>query len=75
LLLAALARIRRGNRRRFLFAMLPVLCNVVSILISTVTNEIRYLMPTFLLAPVLLLYAFSHEKNDDPPIVECPVVR
>jgi hypothetical protein len=64
LLLAMFARIRRGERRRFWLAMLPILCNVVSILISTVTNEIRYLMPTFLLTPVLLLYVFSFEKND-----------
>lgn len=70
LLLAMFARIRRVERRRFWLAMLPVLCNVVSILISTVTNEIRYLMPTFLLAPVLLLYAFSFEKNDDPPTAD-----
>lgn len=63
LLLAMFARIRRGERRRFWLAMLPILCNVVSILISTVTNEIRYLMPTFLLTPVLLLYVFSFEKK------------
>ncbi len=63
LLLALFARIRRGERGRFWLAMLPVLCNIVSILISTVTNELRYLMPTFLLAPVLLLYAFSFEPK------------
>ncbi len=68
LLLAMLARIRRGARRHFWIVMLPVLCNVISILISTVTNEIRYLMPTFLLAPVLLLYIFSFEDTDAPAI-------
>jgi len=75
LLLAMFARIRRAERHRFWLAMLPVLCNVVSILISTVTNEIRYLMPTFLLAPVLLLYAFSFEKDDGPSNANQPTAR
>ena len=35
---------------------LPSMCNTISIMISTITNEKRYLLPTFMLAPVYFLY-------------------
>jgi len=47
-------------KSRFCLVFLPCLCNTVSIMISTVTNEIRYLLPTFLLAPFFVLYTVLH---------------
>jgi len=35
---------------------MPCLCNTASIMISTITNEIRYLLPSFLIAPFFVLY-------------------
>ncbi|MDD3409722.1 MAG: hypothetical protein PHY12_02825 [Eubacteriales bacterium] len=55
-LLAACAGFRGRARMRWI-ALLPVLGNVASILISTVTNEARYMLPTFLLLPALLSFA------------------
>ncbi|MDR2655145.1 MAG: hypothetical protein LBC56_03600 [Oscillospiraceae bacterium] len=34
----------------------PVACNMISVAISTITNETRYLLPTFALFPFLLMY-------------------
>lgn len=42
------------GKRLIVFA--PVICNAVSIAISTITNETRYLLPTHTLFPVLMLY-------------------
>ena len=42
------------GRRLIVFA--PVICNAVSIAVSTITNETRYLLPTHTLFPVLMLY-------------------
>lgn len=60
LLLALFARaeIRPKKIHRFI-VLLPMLCNMLSILISTVTNEVRYMMPTLLLTPLILLYYLS----------------
>lgn len=60
LLLACCAR----KSRRRLFALLPIACNMLSIFVATVTNETRYLMPTFLLAPVLLLYFLLPDPSE-----------
>lgn len=35
---------------------LPCACNAFSIMISTATNEIRYLLPTFMAAPFFVMY-------------------
>lgn len=44
---------------------LPSMCNTISIMISTITNEKRYLLPTFVLAPVYFLYIVmkNHEHR------------
>lgn len=41
-------------------AMLPVACNIASVIVAASTNEIRYLLPTFLLAvPTALFFALE----------------
>lgn len=41
-------------------ALLPVACNVASVIVAASTNEIRYLLPTFLLAvPTALFFALE----------------
>lgn len=52
-------RLRRRHKRGALLVCAPVLLNVVSIAISTITNETRYLLPTSLLFPALLFYALT----------------
>lgn len=54
LLLILIMRFRPGGEELLIF--LPALCNTLSIMISTVTNELRYLLPTFLLLPFFLLF-------------------
>ena len=39
----------RGMLRRWP-ELLPVVCNIASVVVAASTNEIRYLLPTFLLA-------------------------
>ena len=39
--------------------MLPVLCNLGSVLIASATNEDRYLLPTYLLAVPSILFAVA----------------
>lgn len=57
------------GKRMIVFA--PMICNAVSIAISTITNEMRYLLPTHTLFPVLLLYLicmsdrFLPEKKEE----------
>ena len=49
-----------------LAVFLPALCNTVSIMISTVTNEMRYLLPTFLIFPFLVLYLLNvHSRTGE----------
>ena len=48
--------LRRRLRLPDWLPFLPCVCNTLSIMISTATDEIRYLLPTFLMAPVFLLY-------------------
>lgn len=43
--------------------MLPVLCNLGSVLIASATNEDRYLLPTYLLATVSVLFAAAAAKD------------
>ena len=43
---------------------LPMLLNLVSIAISTVTNELRYLLPTTLLCPLLTLYIILNGRRE-----------
>lgn len=43
--------------------MLPVLCNLGSVLIASATNEDRYLLPTYLLAAVSVLFAAAAAKD------------
>lgn len=46
--------------------MLPVLCNLGSVLIASATNEDRYLLPTYLLAMVSVLLAVAAARDDTP---------
>ncbi len=64
LLLALLARRDSKRKTRPLVVLLPILCNMLSILISTITNEVRYMMPTLLLAPLILLYYLSSPTDE-----------
>lgn len=50
---------RRSLRRRWI-VLIPVAANIVSVAISTVTNETRYLFPTYALAAPLILYFAAH---------------
>lgn len=60
-LLVLLVRSRLHFRDMLIF--LPCLCNTVSIMISTITNEIRYLLPTFLLFPIFLCFLLYKEET------------
>lgn len=62
LLVLYIARKAKLSLRQYV-VFLPSLCNTVSIMISTITNEIRYLLPTFMLLPVYFLYILM--KNRD----------
>jgi hypothetical protein len=44
---------------------LPVLANIVSIAISTITNELRYMLPTFLLFAPLLWYIHCTRNSNN----------
>ena len=46
-----------------LLPVLPVLCNTVSIMLSAATNEMRYLLPSFLLAPFFVFYFIWQGKK------------
>ena len=54
----------RQTRRAYWPVFLPVLLNIVSIAISTATNELRYLLPTMLMCPFLTLYVISHRDRE-----------
>lgn len=43
--------------------MLPVLCNLGSVLVASATNEGRYLLPTYLLAMVSILLALAAVRD------------
>jgi 4-amino-4-deoxy-L-arabinose transferase-like glycosyltransferase len=42
---------------------LPVFCNMLSIAVSTITNEARYLLPTFALFPFLAFYIIAERRT------------
>ncbi len=50
-----------------MLVFLPTLCNTFSIIISTITNETRYLLPSFIMTPFFILYILwrgkLHESN------------
>lgn len=50
-----------------MLVFLPTLCNTFSIIISTITNEIRYFLPSFIMTPFFILYTLwrgkLHEAN------------
>ena len=43
--------------------MLPVLCNLGSVLVASATDEDRYLLPTYLLAVPSILFAVAAAKD------------
>lgn len=54
--LAVFFVLRRMNSKSSVFALLiPLAANVISIAISTISNETRYMLPTFLLCAPLIL--------------------
>lgn len=55
-------REKKFLRRRWAI-FLPVAGNIISIAISTVTNETRYLLSTFVLTPFLILYILASEAD------------
>ena len=61
--LACFALRKKLDRRDWL-VFLPCICNTVSIMISTATNEMRYLLPTFMLAPFFLLFILLRTKRE-----------
>ena len=60
-----LAIIACGNhlRGKEWIPFFPSLCSTISIMISTTTNETRYLLPTFMLAPCLILYCVVRARE------------
>ena len=64
---AAAVRWRRRQWRTYWVIVLPILCNMLSIAISTITNEFRYLLPTASLFPFLLLYILSVKQPEELP--------
>ena len=59
---------RAIGRRRFgaLLALMPILLNALSIAISATTNEIRYLLPTYMLMGPMMLYLLCPPPGDGP---------
>ena len=45
-----------------LLVFLPTLCNTFSVIISTITNETRYLLPSFIMTPFYILYILWRGK-------------
>jgi hypothetical protein len=54
---------------------LPVLANIVSIAISTITNELRYMLPTFLLFAPLLWYILCTRSNNSLRLLAYPCYK
>lgn len=64
--LAAIYTLRRNARRAYILAaLLPLAANVASIAVSTITNETRYMLPTFLLFAPLTLYLVSESAAQE----------
>ena len=64
-----------GNRLKGmdLLPFLPSLCNTVSIVLSSTTNETRYLLPTFLLAPCLILFSIMRGRMRSDTVERVPI--
>lgn len=62
-LLTVFMAIKAKLRFKDSIVFLPSICNTVSIMISTTTNEARYFLPMFMLAPVFFLY-ISQKKHE-----------
>lgn len=62
LLLALWVMRKKIDAARVLPVFLPFACNALSIAVSTITNEGRYLLPSFALFLPLLLYILSSKK-------------
>ncbi len=56
ILVLILLSLRANLKLRDIWIFVPCICNTVSIMISTITNEVRYLLPTFFLLPAFLLF-------------------
>lgn len=65
LIFAVFACLGRGMLR-YWPVLLPILCNVASIVVAACTNELRYLLPTFLLAvPAALFLALCRNTSKE----------
>lgn len=62
--LAAGFAIKVSRRKAVFSVMLPLIANVLSIGVSTITNESRYLQPTFLLFAPTVLYFLSLRSGE-----------
>lgn len=58
LIVAVLSKWRKKEIQKHWIVFMPIICNVFSIIISTVTNERRYFIPTYLMFPFLIIYVF-----------------
>jgi len=55
--------IKARLRLRDYAVFLPSACNTFSVMISTITNEKRYLLPTFMLMPVYFMYVLCKNRE------------
>lgn len=62
--LAAAVCWKRRQLRKLWTVFLPVAGNIISIAISTVTNETRYLFSTFVLAPFMILFILTTTDSE-----------
>ena len=53
-----------------LLPFLPCVCNTLSVMAATATDEIRYLLPSFLLAPFFILYLIWKRRQKEA--FRCP---
>ena len=62
-ILAAFVGIGKKKMLRFWPVLLPIGCNVASVVVAASTNELRYLLPTFLLAaPAVLFFGLQSSQ-------------
>lgn len=55
-LMVAFVSIGRKGMLRYWPVLLPILCNIASVVVAASTNEIRYLLPSFVLAMPTILF-------------------
>ena len=66
LLLLAARGVRTAGAKKIGFAVfMPVLLSALSIAVSSITNEPRYLLPTFKLMPALMLFILTRPRRED----------